>query len=298
MKSHKEQQYRLEDSKISDQYITMPIEVSFSPMEFALTHKGRGDSTRFIFKEQEPEKWRPLQEWINGIDTQSVVDALPTVNTPGAARRFLSITGPFHTLPDDTIARELAYKDFRLWQHVVRRIASEGFPPLGLQDEPLSQPIPFLQGEPPELRSLLWNVSHDTFMWLQGFPSHINIYSPRKPRNSKVERPSLRAYIHTATTLDAILATIYLKKLQGITYRLCARTDCKQIFEDTRPDRRFCSQYCGNLTSKRRMRQEAREIRNAPRPSSAAETKLSRELKPQPTASVRRGKTKGLASHS
>jgi len=58
--------------------------------------------------------------------------------------------------------------------------------------------------------------------------------------------------IHTSGCREAILATITVNKLRGTRFTKCAREDCPNPFEITRPDRTYCCQYCAHLESTRR----------------------------------------------
>lgn len=75
------------------------------------------------------------------------------------------------------------------------------------------------------------------------------------------ETPS--AVIQTSKTLEAIIATIQLDKLQGSTFRICARADCNNPpFKVESRHKIYCSFDCAHLVAVRNSRaREARKTR-------------------------------------
>jgi hypothetical protein len=56
-------------------------------------------------------------------------------------------------------------------------------------------------------------------------------------------------------TLSAMLVSVLIDHLKGAKFKVCARPDCRKLFELTSSHRRkFCSQYCGHFESLRRFR--------------------------------------------
>lgn len=67
---------------------------------------------------------------------------------------------------------------------------------------------------------------------------------------------SPRARVATMRSLDAIIATIHLEKLQGAQFRTCARHDCTAPpFRRDDPRKQFCSPECAHLAAVRRSRE-------------------------------------------
>ncbi len=60
----------------------------------------------------------------------------------------------------------------------------------------------------------------------------------------------------------AIQTTITMDKLSDVPYRLCARSDCGEVFKmESNHFRTYCSQYCAHLVSVRRGRAAKRQVK-------------------------------------
>jgi hypothetical protein len=67
-----------------------------------------------------------------------------------------------------------------------------------------------------------------------------------------------RAYIPAMATLDTIIATIQIDKLQGAEFRVCARHDCKNPpFRVEARQKIYCSSECAHLVAVRNSRARA-----------------------------------------
>ena len=76
------------------------------------------------------------------------------------------------------------------------------------------------------------------------------------------------ALIKVETTLEAILATIYLDRLSGLDYALCNLTDCRKIYAVTSNHARmYCSQACAHKASVRKRRALAAQAKAQPQKS-------------------------------
>jgi hypothetical protein len=61
------------------------------------------------------------------------------------------------------------------------------------------------------------------------------------------------ATIHASSVLGALQLTVDIDLARRVKYRECARKDCEALYAVTsRHKRRFCTQYCAHLASKRR----------------------------------------------
>lgn len=66
------------------------------------------------------------------------------------------------------------------------------------------------------------------------------------------------ARVRTVTTLEAIVATIQVDKLQGAEFRVCARHDCKSgPFRVEARHKIYCSSDCAHLVAVRKSRKQA-----------------------------------------
>jgi hypothetical protein len=62
-------------------------------------------------------------------------------------------------------------------------------------------------------------------------------------------------FVHgDSTCFEAIVNSVTVDFMRGVRLVPCQRTDCHNIFEDSHKGKKFCSQYCGHLTSVRRSR--------------------------------------------
>ncbi|MFP5208670.1 MAG: hypothetical protein ACLGRW_05210 [Acidobacteriota bacterium] len=145
----------------------------------------------------------------------------------------------------------------------------------------------------------IWSVSDETYYWLQGIPQGLSIrrdmYLSRKEmedifsspgaripgsrewhqahavlarrreeraRGNSEGRQKLIAEVTPATSLDAILATVYVDKLRGLELQVCALKDCNVMFEQQSDYRKkYCSQAHAHLASVRRKREDEKKAR-------------------------------------
>jgi hypothetical protein len=143
----------------------------------------------------------------------------------------------------------------------------------------------------------IWTVSEETFGWLQGFPQGLSIGRDRYLSRDEIEeifsspgarvsnsrawhhaqsvlehrraerargnpdgKQKLIAQVIATTALDAILATVYVDKLRGIEFQVCALKECNETFEKQSDHGKiYCSNYHAHLASIRRKRAEAKE---------------------------------------
>jgi len=151
-----------------------------------------------------------------------------------------------------------------------------------------------------ELGSLseqIWTVSKETFAWLQGFPQGLSIQRDKflsreemeeifsspgarvpgsrkwhdaqlvlarrrteRARGNLEGKQKLITEVTPATALDAILATVYVDKLRGIKFQVCALKECNETFEnETAHGKIYCSNYHAHLASVRRKRAELKK---------------------------------------
>ncbi len=142
----------------------------------------------------------------------------------------------------------------------------------------------------------IWTVSEETYGWLQGIPQVLSIrrnmylsrpeieeifsspgarvpnsrewhYAHSLLARRRVERArgniegkqKLIAEVAAATALDAILATVYVDRLRGIEFQVCALKECNETFEKLSDyGKIYCSNYHAHLASVRRKRAEAK----------------------------------------
>jgi hypothetical protein len=180
---------------------------------------------------------------------------------------FLKASGRFRFLRDksDSVDSILTWEEFQLWQELIRLVLVDNFLHLGEFDSPERDPFiwgPAEKGRyellPEEMRRLVLNVHEPTFYWLQGRATSLQIVSEVEPKDTQ-HRPAMIAEVMVDTSLDAILASIYIDTQSGIDYELCALPDCSNAYEvKSNHARAYCSQACAHKASVRRRRAQAR----------------------------------------
>lgn len=206
-------------------------------------------------------------------------DDFEQIDSPEDALRFLNGVGIFrYTQKWPKRQSMISWRELQGWQEIIRRIRvrdiADGFPNLGYHlpefgpDYIRRQAIKEGLGD---FFEQIWNVSDDTFDWLQGTPHGLeirrsNFTSPEAAREiddlylkaallplesreckrlmsiaarkeaGQVRRirqgkQKLGALISPASALDSILATVYVDKLRGLDLQVCALKECNEMFE-------------------------------------------------------------------
>lgn len=214
-------------------------------------------------------------------------EAFLSIKTPEQALRFLSASGRFRFLRDksDSVDSVLTWSEIQLWQKVVRIVLVENYLHLGMFDSPV--PTPFIWGAPESertellpdvLRRLVWNVHQPTFDWLQGRARSLELVCVEEPKDPQ-HRPAMLADVSVNTSLDAILASVYIDTLSGIEYELCSLPDCPNVYQvKSNHERTYCSQACAHKASVRRLRAAKQAARDTAK-ASATVRKPKRERK-------------------
>ena len=184
-------------------------------------------------------------------------------------------------------------------RHLRLMDSSEWFPTLGVQGREFKSIFlrsDFI-AELGDFSEPIWTVSEETFGWLQGFPQGLSIRRDRylsreeteeifstpgaripgsrewhsaqsvlarrriaRARGNREGKQKLIAEVTPATALDAILATVYVDKLRGIEFQVCALKECNETFENQSDHgKMYCTNYHAHLASIRRKRAEAKE---------------------------------------
>jgi hypothetical protein len=82
--------------------------------------------------------------------------------------------------------------------------------------------------------------------------------SRNQPEFQLSSRKKFPHFFHEdSTCFEAIINSFTVDFMRGVRVMRCQRADCQNIFEDSHKGKRFCSQYCGHLTSVRRNRAAA-----------------------------------------
>jgi hypothetical protein len=234
----------------------MPIDILHSPFKVEVGYERVGEDVlfRFRFAEKQPED----HPEINAFFTK---EAFLDVKTPGEALDFLSLTGHFRIKDEEFPKRHetLSWCDFQRWQELVRILMQKGS---------LPEREVFVNGKhvgcefsvPESLRPILAELSVREMMWLSGIPGGLSIDSESK--STKLgSRNQLKARILVPSTLEAILAAVYVDGLNGVQYGKCDY--CGNLFEiETSHARQYCDQTCAQKAGVRRRRAAAKAAKS------------------------------------
>jgi len=184
------------------------------------------------------------------------------IKTPNEALDFLLLTGCFRftEVPWLNSRVSMLWSDFRLWQELIRiRLQSGPFPYRSILKD--GRDVGCELDVPKQMRCLIQSMSMTELQWLNGVPEGIAI-KPLPETRSSDWKSRLIAVIYTKSTLEAILATIYIDELHSPSFHRCPQ--CAKIFkEKTKHKREYCSQKCAQIAGVRR-RREAAKSRSAP----------------------------------
>jgi hypothetical protein len=253
----------------------MPLEIEHSPWRnVEIGYKRLNDDVEYRF----------LAGGTKGIDAPNINayvtrETFLDIRTPGEGLDFLSATGYFRTQDEafPTRHESLCWSDFQRWQELIRILMQEG----PLPDKPVFRDGKNVGTEfdvPERLRPIMGELSVTEMLWLHGYPDGIVIMSEgESPKPGS--RQKLVARIDVHSTLEAILATAYLDRLNGVNFGLCQLDDCNRMFEITSNHaREYCSQDCAHKASMRRRRAAAKAARDKAKPQKTnSSTKKGRE---------------------
>jgi hypothetical protein len=218
---------------------------------------------------QHPDSPKVADDGTREIDAYQLRESFLDVRTHGEALELLSFAGHFRRprLSDGKPtknSRSLSWTEFKQWQEVVRLFIAQGLMEdfRGLsRSEFVGVAIHLIHHDeysvPATLLPLVERMSDFEICWLGGFPDQLVVLTDEPTKVDK--RPRLRASVIVESLLEAVLATVYLDKLSGIDYHLCALPDCQKLYEvNSKHERQYCSQACAHKASVRRRRAEAK----------------------------------------
>ena len=232
----------------------MEIEIAHCPMRVEMSYERTEDDVLFRFRyARETSRDSPR---INAYMTR---ETFLEVKTPGEALDFLSLTGHFLSPMERLPKRHesLTWNDFQRWQEMIRLLLRNG---------PLSLSAVMSGGKnvgvefavPDQLRPIMSDLSVEEMGWMSGFPRGIVIGTMPQPPNSD-KRNKLFAEILVTSTLEAILATVYVDGLNGVNYGQCKLPECAKLFEITSNHaREYCCTAHAHRAGVRRKRAEAK----------------------------------------
>ena len=231
---------------------SMPVHVWYQP-PLAIVSYSQGDQIHFHVGAPQTQIWPPPEP---PIDAYRIRQDFLRVETSSQAAEFLRLTGFFLKPKQDGVGPclDITWAEFQQWQELIRLILTDGFFELTeRQTDGISRILPNI---PPSMDHLLSRLDAEDLLWLAGQAQHIMIHPGGG--NSGRGRDELIAMIMVDSTLEAILATIYLDGLNDIGHALCGLKDCPQYYEVTSKHvRQYCSQACAHKASVRRCRAAA-----------------------------------------
>jgi hypothetical protein len=211
----------------------MPIEVNYIAENVAVSCER--DANEIVYKFRNSKSPRRFID----VNAYALRTNFLDIKTPAEAFAFLSQTGNFRGTRNRRSREQLTWNEFRNWQEVIRLLLQ--------------------YGEVPEhLESSLKDISREEGRWLRGSPSKLSIFpfGANKPGSRSV----LQAEIRADTTVEAILATVYVDDLRGVDYQLCALPGCDKLYEVTsKHKRQYCCQNHAHRASIEKRREDNRK---------------------------------------
>lgn len=280
----------------------MPIEIIYVGVE--RDYSKEVQNGEYFFRMRAPKEFTPGWALSSVWDPYGLRASFEALRSPDDAWMLLNVIGTFRQKrAHGKGASLLTWRELVNWQKLLRRLrtldSSHWFPTLGVQKPELKESFlqsEFLSEESREFVEQIWDVSEDTFGWLQGFPQGLYIRRDRyltreeitaifstpgaqvrgsrewhqaqsilarrraaRARGNQEGKQKLIAEITPATALDAILATVYVDKLRGVELQVCALKECNETFEkQSDHGKMYCSNYHAHLASVRRKRANAK----------------------------------------
>lgn len=230
----------------------LPLDVSYSPNPVEVSYDGSEDP---LFTIRYQNKGRPT---LREVDVYKARTEFLSVEAKEDAVAFLLRYGGFRRVHSDDPADELRWSSFRDWQRAIRKVLLAG-------------PFPSHAWEYEGIDNYLWvdyMTSDDAIhRYITSSESMIPVYpqimvgTQSGESVAPGERRYLRAELILRSTLEALLATVYLDGLNGLEHRLCSLPDCNSLYEViSKHDRAYCSNACAHKASVRRRRAEAKAV--------------------------------------
>lgn len=226
----------------------MPIEIQYSPLNVEIGYERTGEDVLFRFRlaEKQPKDHPEVHAFL-------AREAFLEVKTPGEALDFLSLTGHFRLQDEEHPKKHesLSWCDFQQWQELVRVLMQKGsLPERAVIVNGKHVGVEF--AVPESLKTVMGELSFREMMWLRGVPDGISI-DPITESEKPGSRNVLKAQILALSTLEAILASVYVDGLNGVQFGKCEY--CGNLFEiDSNHARQYCDQSCAQKAGVRRRR--------------------------------------------
>jgi len=233
----------------------MPLEIEYSPVcKIEMGFERLKDDVVFRFRVSGTHGVEAPD-----IDAHITRETFLDVKTPGEALDFLSATGHFRTQDEAFPARHetLLWSDFQRWQELIGILMYKGqLPERGVFKDGKQIGIEF--AVPERIRPIMGELSFAEERLLKNSPEGIAI-TPEPESRKPGARIKLVARMTVNSTLEAMLATVYLDSLSGVNYGLCALPDCNCLFViNSNHAREYCSNACAHKASVRRRRAAAK----------------------------------------
>ncbi len=189
------------------------------------------------------------------------------MKTPAEALSFLAATGPFLQSPlRPGPAEEVTWRTFSDWQRIVRFFAQTGHVYTYKDESDELERLPRIRvihtedGEddlPQDLDDAIAETPEDTITLLQGFMPNVSIAGDDLLARHEGRKPRLTLGLNVSTTVDAVLASIKVATMTGISFALCGREGCGALFEE-KPTRgkQYCTQRCAHHASVKKQREK------------------------------------------
>jgi hypothetical protein len=176
----------------------------------------------FSFKKTQPSGYRTE-------DAFAVRDDFLAIREPGDAARFFQRYGPFqYELDKKTGEKRTSIKPASVTWGTVQQARKE------FEEALLAEGVPA-----------------GLYAFVFGRPLRIDL--PFSAANPELARTSHGgsddvAIVPCTDVVEALRASVFLSRMRGFKWKRCARTGCKELFEqDTRHDKIYCGSRCSHL---------------------------------------------------
>jgi hypothetical protein len=231
----------------------MPLEVVYDSLDMVVSFEKRGDEIVYTFRNSKKRRFNSSK-----LNAFALRETFLDIRTPGEAFDFLDQTGSFRGPVSRRSYERLTWSEFKSWQEIVGLFLQRGYLPVE-QMSRTDAAVSIRYDVPSHLKAVLSDLSSSESACLHGFPEQLVI---RRDLNGD-GRAVLYAEIVVNTTLDAILATVYVDHLNGINFERCALSDCNRLYEMTsKHERQYCTPEHAHKASVRRRRAEAKPLAN------------------------------------
>ena len=252
--------YRLSSATPLRLLPAMRFEVCFDAIASAITVHKLGADTLFRIRDENPES-----KFVSRakIDAYASRDAFLNIKNEAEALDLLLAVGGFRRRDEENDFEDrILWSDFKHWQTAIRSILSKGPLPANIWD--YHEDFYWIDHYTDDASIRTWVQEPETLPMIASVHPFSMIIGPTAEAGDPLATRSLRAEFNCAGLLPGILATTFLDRLHGKTFRLCGLADCQTMYEvNSKHARQYCSQPCAHKASVRRRRAVVKEAQTS-----------------------------------